>query len=473
MLAKNLPTLQQIKAEKEKRKKQGFNRYYPETGKYRRELYPQHLKFFELGATKPTRCFMAANRVGKTEGGGGYEVALHLTGLYPSWWKGHRFNRPNDWWCAGDTKETVRDIIQKKMIGSQAEIGTGIIPGDLIESVRYRPNGNGAADFVLVKHVSGGFSRLGFKSYDQGRESFQGTEKDGIWLDEEANQGVRSECALRLTTTNGLLIETFTPLRGLTPIVLHYIKDNDIHGDGGRWFEAEDSALVMAGWDDVPHIGETEKKRMLAECEPHLVDARTKGIPSIGSGAIYPISDDEILIQDFEIPDHWPRWYGMDVGWKWTAAVWFAWDRDSDVVYIYHTYKGGKAEPAIHYQAIKSPGDWMLGACDYAGTNQSDGERVIKMYQDLGLKVVPCKKGKEAGIYGVWSRLSEGRLKVFKSQRAWFEEKNLYRRDEKGKIVKENDHLMDATQYGITDMVNLAKTKQIKKVNYNIPAMGW
>lgn len=197
--------------------------YFPDTGPLRRELYQQHLEFFRLGAECQFRCFMAANRVGKTEGGGGYEMTLHLTGRYPWWWQGRRFEHPIDAWAAGDTNETVRDIIQLKLLGKEEDgWGTGLIPGDDIVRVVKRQNGNGAVDYVVVKHQSGGESRLGFKSYEQGRKAFQGTEKHVVWLDEESEDGIRSECTLRLMTTNGLLVETFTPLRGLTPIVHFY-----------------------------------------------------------------------------------------------------------------------------------------------------------------------------------------------------------------------------------------------------------
>src|SRR3954453_10339902 len=88
---------------------------YPDDGPLRRELYPKHLKFFAAGRTAQERCMMAANRVGKTFGVGGYETALHLTGLYPDWWEGHRFAAPIAAWAAGDTSETTRDIVQSAL----------------------------------------------------------------------------------------------------------------------------------------------------------------------------------------------------------------------------------------------------------------------------------------------------------------------------------------------------------------------
>src|SRR5690349_21254852 len=101
---------------------------YPDDGPLRRELYPKHLDFFRAGATEMERAAIAANRVGKTWGLGGYETALHLTGEYPDWWEGRRFDHPIDAWAAGDTSETTRDIVQLALFGQQGDLGTGLVP---------------------------------------------------------------------------------------------------------------------------------------------------------------------------------------------------------------------------------------------------------------------------------------------------------------------------------------------------------
>jgi hypothetical protein len=256
-------------------------------------------------------------------------------------------------------------------------------------------------------------------------------------------------------TTDGLLIETFTPLRGITPIVMQYLPNGEATDDVAV---TEDKALVMAGWDDVPHLGEAEKKRMLAETPPHLRDARSKGIPSLGAGAIYPVPESEIVVPDFAIPPHWLRLYALDVGWNRTACLWGAKDLDTDTIYLVAEHYRGQAEPSIHADAIKAR-KVPQGVIDPAarGRSQVDGQQLLQTYKDLGLKLALANNAVESGIYETWQRLSTGRLKVFASLTHWRSEYRLYRRDEKGRIVKENDHLMDDTRY----LVN-AEAKQWK-----------
>lgn len=182
------------------------------------------MAFFRAGLDEMERAAIAANRVGKTWGLGGYEVALHLTGLYPDWWPGRRFDKPIEAWAAGDTSETTRDIVQAALLGPIDELGTGLIPGAKIVGEPSRRRGVAdAIDTARVEHVSGGVSLLGFKSYDQGRKKFQGTAKHVVWLDEEPPADVYDECLIRLMTTGGLMIGTFTPLSGISEIVLRYM----------------------------------------------------------------------------------------------------------------------------------------------------------------------------------------------------------------------------------------------------------
>jgi phage terminase large subunit-like protein len=201
---------------------------FPDEGPLRRELYVKHMEFMRLGALDAEgegvneRCFMAANRVGKTLVGA-YETTCHLTGDYPSWWLGRKFPEPVDWWAAGDTSETTRDTVQLELLGPVEEIGTGMLPAKAILGAQRRTGVRDAIDTVLIRHASGGVSHLAFKSFDQGRKRFQGTKKHGVWLDEEPPKEIYDECLVRLMTTHGLMICTFTPLEGLTEVSLQFL----------------------------------------------------------------------------------------------------------------------------------------------------------------------------------------------------------------------------------------------------------
>jgi phage terminase large subunit-like protein len=231
---RELLALIELRAQRANQRK--IAQYYPDTGPLRRELYPKHLEFFKAGATYRERCFMAANRIGKTEGAGGYETALHLTGQYPEWWEGKRFPMPVRFWAAGKTNETTRDILQAKLFGPVAYrngrktvAGTGLVAADCIGAVTWKQGVADLLDTVKVRHVTGGWSTLGLKSFQQGRGAFEGTEQDGVWLDEEPPLEIYGECLIRTATTNGIVYMTFTPLDGLTETVMGFLPtDGDI-----------------------------------------------------------------------------------------------------------------------------------------------------------------------------------------------------------------------------------------------------
>jgi phage terminase large subunit-like protein len=463
-----LPTFEELEAELKRREHNKLQDYFPDTGAYRRELYPKHMAFIEAGATHRERLFLAGNRVGKTSLGA-YEMAVHLTGRYPSWWNGRRFSGPIRAWAAGDTSKTVREIIQEKLLGKPGELGTGMIPGDLIIKTTPKAGVPEGVETVYVQHASGGTSVLTLKSYDQGREAFQGTEQHLIWLDEEAPENIYTECVMRTMATGsfagGSILFTFTPINGWTTVVTLFLNPEE--RDKANRF------VVTAEWDDAPHLSAGEKKALYATLPPHQREARSRGTPTIGSGAIYPVPESEIVVPDFEIPEHWRRAWALDSGWNCTAAVWGALDPESQTVYLYSEYKRGKAEPLVHAAAIKARGAWIRGVGDAAGINLQDGRRVIDVYRECGLDIELPNKAVEAGIYKTWQWMSTGKLKVFASLKGWFEEYRMYRRDELGRIVKENDHLMDCTRYlvisGIDRMRTLKKEKPKPSFEYRFP----
>jgi phage terminase large subunit-like protein len=196
--------------------------YFPDSGKFSRDKYPKHMAFFKAGKIHNERLFMAANRIGKTVCGA-YESSKHLTGLYPHWWEGRTFAKATNGWAVGKTSETTRDIVQLALFGTPDKMGTGMVPADCIVDYRFKPNTNQSLDWVSVKHLSGQTSWVGFKSYDQGRTAFEGTEKDWIWLDEEPPIKIYTECLTRTATKNGIIFDTFTPLEGATEMVHSFL----------------------------------------------------------------------------------------------------------------------------------------------------------------------------------------------------------------------------------------------------------
>lgn len=214
-------------------------------------------------------------------------------------------------------------------------------------------------------------------------------------------------------------------------------------------------------WEDVPHLPKELKDAILASIPAWQRDSRTKGVPQLGAGAIYQVPTSDIEITGFELPKHWPKCFGMDVGWNRTAAIWGAYDRETSTLYIYDEYYRGQAEPSVHAAAILQRGKWIPGAIDPAsrGRMQTDGSRLLELYQNLGLDVDVAENAREAGIYRVWEMLSQGRLKVFKGCTNTLSEYRLYRRDEKGQVVKKNDHLMDSLRYMVMSGIDRAKVE--------------
>lgn len=221
-------------------------------------------------------------------------------------------------------------------------------------------------------------------------------------------------------------------------------------------------AVVMAGWDDVPHLEEADKIEMLEATPPHLRDSRAKGIPGLGAGAVYPVPEEDIIFDAMEIPPWFRRSYGMDVGWRWTAVVFCAHDSDQDITYLYDAYKRENAEPEIHAAAIMNrypKGMKLTGVIDPASNqrSQTDGKQLLMLYRKLGLRLVTADNAVDAGTTKVWSRLSTGNLKIARHLTDWFDEYRLYRRDLNGKIIKEHDHYMDATRYHAMSGLQVAK----------------
>ena len=426
--------LDALTAEASRRTSSRFVTFFTDTGPCARSGYPKHLDFFAAGHTKE-RLFMAANRVGKSEAGA-YELTCHLTGLYPHWWTGRRFDTPVECWAVGTNSQTTRDIVQAKLLGSVQAPGTGMIPAHLIARTITARGLAGALEGAQVRHVTGGLSLLGLKSYEQGRQSFE------VWCDEEPPADCYTEMLYRTVTTKGIVMVTFTPLQGMSEVVKGFLEPETPES-------AEFKTFIQAGWKDVPHLDPVERRALMATTPPYQISARTEGEPSLGSGAIYPIAEREILVPTAEVPANWPRVYALDVGWNRTAVVWGAKDPATGRIVLYDEHYRGQGEPASHAEAIKARGAWIPGVIDpaSAGSSQVDGRALFDIYGRLGLHLEPAVNAVESGLTETWNLLVSGRLVVQEHLSNWRSEFRKYHRDEQGKIVKVADHLMDATRY--------------------------
>lgn len=437
----------------EKERQVEFNKIstlFPNVGPFRRELYPKHIAFMNAGKDFSQRAFIAANRTGKTVSGAA-EMSYHLTGQYPEWWEGRRFLNAISAWAAGVSNQSTKEIQQYELIGDLSNFGTGLIPKDCILKITKKPGVADAVETVFVQHKSGGTSQLTFKSYEQGRDSFQGTKKQVIWLDEEPkDRSIFTECLTRTMDkyNPGIIYCTFTPLFGLSDVVMNFLPDGKVPEDGFDPLHPY-KFVTQVNWEEVPHLSESQKKEILDSYSPHERDARSKGVPSLGAGAIYPYTEDSIVTEPFKIPSWWPKAYGLDVGWNKTAAVWGALDPDSNKIFIYSEHYEGFEQPVVHAQSIKARGDWITGAIDPAseGSSQVDGKALFNLYEEAGLILEFADNSINAGIMKVGQMFASGQLKIFSTCKNLLKEYRVYRRDENGKIVKKNDHALDALRY--------------------------
>ncbi len=419
------------------------------------EPYPLQQEFLDLGLTKSERLLMAGNQNGKTITGA-YETACHLTGEYPEWWMGKRWNRPVKGWACGESSLLVRDVQQKYLCGEpgvEDAFGTGMIPREAFADKPSLARGvTDAYDTIQVTHktngVVDGVSILRFKSYEQGRQKFQGETIDFAWMDEEPDEDIYSEILTRMTATAGISWLTFTPLKGMSAVVMRFLNEEMPH-----------RSVTQMTIEDAKHIPAEERARIIASWPAHEREARAKGIPMLGSGRIFQYSEEAIREETLDyIPAHWVKLWGIDFGIGHPfGAVLILWDRDNDVIHVHHTIRVSDQLPLQHAAAMRPIGAAVPVAWPQDGTAREKvgGQTVATGYKAQGLRMLPQHAtfpdggvSTEAGILEMQERMSTGRLKVAAHLSDWWQEFRLYHRKD-GQIVKVNDDLMSATRIAI------------------------
>ena len=454
--------------------------------------YPKQVEFHHLN--KRERLFMAGNQLGKTLAGGA-EVAFHLTGLYPKageylypqfwpgteiecpyWgkdifpkgWQGRRFNTATKWWVAGLTGESTRDNPQKILLGEIGQWGEGMIPKACLGKPSMARGTADLVDHVKVEHVSGKWSHLFFKTYGKGRERWQGETIHGLWFDEEPPEDVYSEGITRTNTKLGPIIITFTPLKGMSDVVSRFLIPQE--NDPGK----EDRGVVNMTIDDAYHYTPEQKVQIVAQYPEHEREARSKGVPILGSGRVFTVPE-SMIQEDIETPHHWLRIIGFDFGWgdHPTAAVLCAIDQHTDSFHVIGAYREKQGIPAIHSAAIKSwgfvPVAWPHDGLQH---DKSSGKQIAQLYREQGLNMLyehsqyPDERGfgVEAGLTEMLQFMQTGRFKVARHLTDWFEEYRMYHRKE-GRVVPVRDDLISATRYAF--MSRRYATTQKFTQNYN------
>ena len=451
----------QIEILREIRKRERYNKldaYDP---------YPYQQNFHNTGKDCNQRLLMAANRIGKSYCGAA-EIAFHLTGLYPKWWKGRIFKQPITGWAGGISNETTRDIVQAELLGSPDDpgaFGSGAIPLSKIIKTERKPGVPNAKSMALISHVSGGNSSLFFKAYEMGQEKWQGRSVDCVWLDEEPSRDIYSQAVTRTLDRRGMVYMTFTPEQGMTETVASFI--NSIKPgqslDNATWDDATEKVkTILTGKQG--HLNEAVMEQILSSYSPHERDMRRNGRPSIGSGLVFPVSEDRIACDPFSIKSHWPRICGIDFGYDHpTAVVWISWDRDEDIMYIYDCYSASKAPPLVHANVIRTRPYFIPVAWPHDGhrVDSMGNPGLAEQYRSMGVNMLPFhfenppalgeKKGGnsiEVGIMDILQRMEDDKFKVFNTLGLWFAEFRMYHRKD-GKIVPLRDDLMSATRYAV------------------------
>lgn len=434
--------------------------------------YAKQREFHKKGAnTKITeRLLMAGNQLGKTLCAGA-ETAMHMTGMYPDWWEGKRFTHPVTGWAASVTSQGTRDTVQRMLLGNPGEWGTGMIPKDRIVEIKRQAHGvPDAVESITVRHNSGGLSRITLKSYDQGRERFQGETLDFIWFDEEPSDiDLYIEGLTRTNATKGILFMTFTPLLGMSKVVKRYLIE-----------KAPGTDVTSMTIFDAEHYTEEERQAIIARYPEHTRKARAEGIPMLGSGAVFPIAEEMIVCEPFRIPEWWPRIVGIDFGWDHNfASAWLAIDPDTDTIYVYDVYTVRQQTPIQHAMVILTKGKWIPVAWPQDGLQHDKGSGVAlhQQYKNAGVNMLGQKatwpdgsNSVEAGLIEMLDRMQTGRLKIFRHLEEWLNEFRIYHRKD-GKLVKLDDDAISATRYAIM-MKRHARGMDMTGVNFSGQQIG-
>lgn len=441
--------------------------------------YDYQKELFDAGKEFMSRFACFSNRCGKTFSGA-REMAFHLTGKYPEYWDGYRFDRPIKAWAIGITGDSTRKVLQYELLGTIdvrqiEELGSTAISRDDIKLESLEKDG--AKILVArIKHYNesgayDGDSLLEFRSTQQGVHTLMGTSQDFIWLDEEDehhSMEIYSQCMTRLATTNGRLLITATPENGLTSLIQKFMDTPE-----KMW-------IGHVGWDRVPHLSEEVKQTLIASYPVWEIPLRTQGIPSAGSGAIFQVQDEEIQTPPITPKAHWPVVCGVDFGRSRdpSTIVFATHDLEEDRIIIFHE-EYLDLDRSVEKMAdviLNSPYPQIPIVVPHDGNGvATDGgtETRANILRRLGCNVIakcfnnpleiqntinnPNKKslGKEGGLAWMAYKFKNGSMKVVQTLNHFFREKRSYFYITKGGKTSPkdgDDHVIDAARIAVLSL---------------------
>ena len=426
---------------------------------------------------------IASNQTGKSETAMSL-VACLATGVIPDWWKGRKYDRPVKIMVAGVDSNHNKNVLQEKLFGSnnwrlKAERGSGMIPRDyIIDEAAVTVRGDDLSS-IKIRHVTGGMSEILFRAYSQGREAAQGVQADFIVIDEQPKDDFWSEALLRTAATDGCVVCSFTPLKGMTGLVAELMelppeKESPKDKYGFKFKSENGWSMVRATWDDISHISEENKDQLRKGIPDYEVATRTYGMPMAGHGRVFPFTRDEITFNDKDlyIEDKWPRLTGIDIGHGFgrdpSAAVLAIWDEEKDIIYIDRVRKESTDTTKDMARLIVTVEHQCPVAfpSDANRSSMSSDTTVAQQLREMDIQLLthPFMNPKGAdgkknnykmpGIKHISERMREGKLKIHPNRcAALLDELDQYSYTDTGKLQDGNDHCIDAFRYAVMSII--------------------
>lgn len=410
---------------------------------------------------KKNRWVFGGNRSGKTECGA-VETVWLARGIHP-----FKENKPVSCWVVSLSKQVQRDVAQSKILHY---LRKDWIKEIVMSSGRSDWADNGVIDFILVKNVFGGVSRIGFKSCDQGREKFQGASLDFVWFDEEPPFEIYNECRMRVLDKKGMIFGTMTPLKGLTwvynEIYLNQSNDNEV------WHEEME-------WADNPYLDKDEIEAMTKSLSADELESRRYGKFMQCGGMVYSEFDENVHVLDpFEVPKDWQDNISIDPGLNNPlSAHWYARDYDGNVYVIAEHFDKGK-DVYYHAQKIKEiceKLDWhyvngkISALIDSAATQRTlaSSKNVVDLFYENDILTNPrVNKDMFSGINVVKRYLKDGEgnphLFIFRNCVNLISEIKSYWWGDNDLPIKKDDHCLDEMRYYLMSICDRPK-EQVKK----------